>query len=125
MVKLLYVGLGGFLGSTLRYVAAGAVYRLFPSSEFPLGTLIVNVSGSFVLGLLAAMADARGIFSEELRAFMFIGILGAYTTFSTFAYESIYFYQQISPLKAIVNIVASVVLCLLAAWAGAAVSRSV
>ena len=86
MLKILYIGLGGFFGSIARFLTAKFVNNFFPN--FPFGTLIVNVAGSFVLGfLLYSVAFGKNI-SSDLRDMAAIGFIGAFTTMSTFAYES-------------------------------------
>jgi len=86
MFSLLLVGLGGFLGAVSRYLITGFLVRLSPA--FPLGTLSVNVLGSFALGFLMALVAETLIVPPNLRLFFGIGFLGSLTTFSTFAYET-------------------------------------
>jgi CrcB protein len=88
MDKVLLVGLGGFLGSILRYGVGGWVGRWKVGWTFPIETLLINVAGCLVIGLLAGWSDARGVLSGTTRAFLFIGVLGGFTTFSTFGYET-------------------------------------
>ena len=88
MEKTLLVGLGGFLGTVLRYAVGGWIGRMKAGWSFPLETLLINVTGCLILGTLAGLADSRGIFSGTTRAFLFIGLLGGFTTFSTFGYET-------------------------------------
>ena len=88
MSNALLVGLGGFLGSLLRYVLGGWVLRLKLGWTFPLETLIINVLGCLVFGVLAGLAESRGVLSGSARAFLFIGLLGGFTTFSSFSYET-------------------------------------
>ena len=84
--KLLLIGAGGAAGALLRYAVSGVVYRLLGAS-FPWGTLIVNVSGCFVIGLLWAVAE-RAPFPPGLHVLLFTGVLGAFTTFSTYGLET-------------------------------------
>lgn len=88
MEKTLLVGLGGFLGSILRYGVGGAVARLKGGSVFPIETLTINVVGCLVFGILAGLSESRGLFSGATRAFLFIGLLGGFTTYSSFGYET-------------------------------------
>ena len=88
MNKVWLIGLGGALGSILRYGIGGLVGRLKAGWTFPLETLLVNVAGCLVLGLLAGLSESRGVLSGTTRAFLFIGLLGGFTTFSTFGYET-------------------------------------
>lgn len=116
-LKLLLVGGGGFVGAIARFVTTGAIYRAVPAAYFPFGTLVVNIVGSFLIGLLAGLVDTRMFWNEEVRALIFIGVLGSFTTFSTFSYETVTLFQS-SPLKSGFNIAAHLVLCLGAAWCG-------
>src|SRR5438874_995898 len=84
MTKLLLAGAGGFIGSALRYLLAAAIDNWYGRGDFPFGTLAVNVMGCLIIGLLTFLAEARGFFSAELRVFLVIGILGGFTTFSSF-----------------------------------------
>ncbi|HDR05820.1 MAG TPA: fluoride efflux transporter CrcB [Candidatus Marinimicrobia bacterium] len=88
MMNYLYVGLGGFIGAVGRYAATGLVQRLFPVSFFPLGTWTVNLIGSFLLGYLAVFAESH-LIPSSLRIFLFMGILGGFTTFSAFTFETL------------------------------------
>jgi len=88
MERALWVGVGGFIGTMLRYGLGGLIGRWKAGWTFPLETLAINVSGCFVLGLLAALSESRGILTGTTRAFLFIGVLGGFTTFSTFGYET-------------------------------------
>ena len=89
MSKILLVGFGGFVGAVLRYGISGWVQRWTGSVNFPYGTLAVNLLGCLVIGLLAGLAEDRGLFTPEARLFLFIGVLGAFTTFSTFGIETL------------------------------------
>jgi CrcB protein len=86
--KALWVGVGGFLGTVLRYALGGALSRMKMGWTFPVETLVINVAGCLALGFLAGLSDARGVFSGTTRAFLFIGVLGGFTTYSTFGYET-------------------------------------
>ncbi|HHI97828.1 MAG TPA: fluoride efflux transporter CrcB [Thermodesulfatator atlanticus] len=86
MLKLMLVGLGGFCGAVARYLVSGLLLKV--STLFPLGTLVVNVSGSFLLGFLMALATETLAISPNERLFLAIGFLGSFTTFSTFIYET-------------------------------------
>ena len=88
MERLLLVGLGGGLGSMARYVLGGLVGRWKGGWTFPFETLLVNVAGCLAIGVLASLAEARGVFGGTTRAFLFVGLLGGFTTFSTFGYET-------------------------------------
>lgn len=120
---VLWVGLGGFFGSSLRFLIGGWVQRLAGFSSFPWGTLTVNGIGCLALGLLGGLAESRQILGPAQRAFMFIGVLGGFTTFSTFAYETVGLAQD-SGFKAMLNAALHLIVGLLAAAGGYALSRS-
>ena len=122
MTNLLLVGLGGFIGSILRYLASGAVQQSMKRLDFPYGTLAVNVIGCFVIGLLAQYGESRGVFSNESRSFIFVGILGGFTTFSSFGNDTINLVRENFVLNAFANVGANVILGLLAVWFGRTVS---
>jgi CrcB protein len=124
LLKLALVALGGALGSVLRYLAAGAVHRLLPGLLFPFGTLLVNVTGSLAIGLTAGLAESRQFLGPEVRAFLFTGVLGGFTTYSAFALESLGLALDAAWWRFAVNVLAQVVLGLGAAWAGYALGRA-
>jgi CrcB protein len=111
------VGFAGFFGAIARLLIGMACGRVF--SQFPVGTLIINLSGSFILGWFSMFARQRVGFSETIRVAIATGFVGAYTTFSTFMYESDALMRQGAWLKAYTNLIGSVVLGLLAVRLGA------
>ena len=117
-LDLVLVGAGGAIGSVLRYVASGLVQRLDFWGSFPAGTLAVNVFGCAVLGLLGGLSDSRSLFGPGARLFVFIGILGGFTTFSTFSYETLALIRAGEGMKAVLNVGASLLLCLAGTWLG-------
>jgi CrcB protein len=123
MTKTLLVGFGGFLGSIGRYLAGGAVHRLAEGSVLPYGTLFVNATGCLAIGFLAALSEARGVLSPEARVFLLIGVLGGYTTFSSFGYETFQLLRGGEMLAALANVLVQVVVGLGAVWAGSAAAR--
>lgn len=116
MHMILIIGLGGFIGAILRYLVSGWVQNGFTS--FPAGTLSVNVIGSFLLSVILYLSENKGFFSEETRVFLTIGILGAFTTMSTFSYESFRLLENKETLYLSLNIVATVLLTLFAVLLG-------
>ncbi|MHB8790594.1 MAG: fluoride efflux transporter CrcB [Desulfobulbaceae bacterium] len=89
LIRLCVIGAGGCIGSILRYLVSGWVQERSGSIAFPYGTTAVNLSGCFVIGLLSWLVEARSLFSPETRAFLLIGLLGGFTTFSTFGNETL------------------------------------
>ena len=88
MIKLLIIGSGGFTGAICRYLLAGLISRMTSPSSFPYGTLVVNILGCFLIGFGGGLIESRQFFTPEARAFIFIGLLGGFTTFSTFGLET-------------------------------------
>jgi len=88
MQNILFVGLGGFVGSVLRYLVSGWIERLSDTSFFPYGTMSVNVIGCLVIGLLGGWADNHNLLTPPMRMFLLLGLLGGFTTYSTFGYET-------------------------------------
>lgn len=118
----LLIGIGGFLGANARYLVAGWITERL-GGAFPYGTLIVNVSGSFILGFFLEFISDRLFVHPHWRLFFAIGFLGAYTTFSTFSFESLALLDEGSYVLASANIVGSVLLGLIAVLAGVIISR--
>ena len=118
ILQLALVALGGALGSVLRFLGAGAAHRLLPDLLFPVGTLVVNVTGSLVIGLVGGLAESRSVLVPDLRVFLFTGVLGGFTTFSAFAFESLGLALDGAWWRFVLNVVAQIVLGLGAAAAG-------
>ena len=118
MTKFLLVGAGGFIGSVLRYWLSGLVQQSARDTLFPIGTLTVNVLGCLVIGILAELAETRGIISAETRLFAMTGILGGFTTFSTFSNESFGLLRDGQNWNAGLNLFLSLALGLGAVWLG-------
>ena len=116
MGKLFLAGIGGFVGSTLRYAVTGYVQQWTKSIEFPYGTLAVNLIGCFAIGLLSQLAETRGVLTAEARTLVFIGVIGGFTTFSAFGNETINLWRDGENLLASANIAAHLVLGLGAVW---------
>ena len=124
LMPYLLVGLGGFIGANARYVVARLLGALF-ETRFPLGTLIINVSGSFLLGVLGTLVAQKVMpNSESMRLALGVGFLGAYTTFSTFEFETHALFDDGSWLTATTNIFASLFVGLLAVRAGIVVAKT-
>jgi fluoride exporter len=123
MNRYLLVMLGAALGGLARYAAGNAVLQRFtarfPENVFPLGTVIVNVTGCFLIGILMTLFIERGDSNPNLRLLLVTGFLGGYTTFSSFAWESFEAIEKEQIWIGLANIVLSVVLGYLAVWCGA------
>jgi len=120
--RTIVVGLGGFIGASARYLLGGFVYKWVPAT-FPWATFLINVTGCFGIGFLAVLAEERMTLAPGGRLFLMVGVLGGYTTFSTFGYETIALVREGSLASAALNVVGQVVLGLVAVWAGAAAAR--
>lgn len=122
-MHLLVIALGGAMGAVARYLLGGAVQR-WASAAFPYGTLAVNVTGCLIFGLIIGGAESRFDISQTARAFLLVGLLGGYTTFSSFGYESIELWQEGRLVQAAAYIGGQVVISLIATAAGLAVGRA-
>ena len=118
----LYLSVGGILGTISRYILGGLVQR-WMGLGFPYGTFMINLTGCFVIGLAATLAGDRLHSSVPLRSFFFIGFLGAYTTFSTYMFESFKLLQEGKMALGMANLLGSVLLGFLALWLGVLVAR--
>ena len=118
MDKVLLVGIGGAIGSILRYGVGGLVGRLKAGWTFPLETLIINVVGCVVIGWLAGLSESRGMFTGATRAFLFIGLLGGFTTFSTFGYETFQLLRDGQWVDATLSTSLQIALGIGGVWAG-------
>jgi fluoride exporter len=121
-LQLLLVGCGGFLGSVLRFALAAALSGPSAALGFPLGTLAVNLIGCAAIGVVLGLADARQLLSADARAFAAVGVLGGFTTFSAFGYETFALLREGAAGRAAANVALQVLLGLLCVWAGYAAS---
>ena len=112
------VGLGGFVGALCRYLLAGAVHRSLPQTAFPIGTLCVNLLGCLAIGYLAGLVDTRQVLTPEMRVFALIGVLGGFTTFSTFGYETMALARDAGYVQATLNVGLHVIAGLAFVWLG-------
>ena len=115
---LLFVGIGGFTGSILRYVISGAIQQLTQSTSFSYGTLAVNIVGCLIIGILSQLAESYGLLTAETRALLITGVLGGFTTFSTFSNETMNLFRDSENLLGLLNIGAHIFLGLGAVWMG-------
>ena len=124
MKVLIFIAMGGAVGAVLRYAASLGVYS-FMGRGFPYGTLFVNVTGSLLMGLLSVMMLERFNIGPEWRAAVLVGVLGSFTTFSTFSIETLNLLEQGDVMRAVTNIVLSVLVCLVAVWFGVLIGRQI
>lgn len=122
MLRFFVIALGGAIGTLARYIMGGLDYR-FSNGVFPVSTLVVNVTGSLAIGFLWGIVD-RFNFSPNVRMFVFIGILGGYTTFSTFSLETFNLMRDGEYRIAVMNMALSVVFSIGAVFAGYIVSKT-
>lgn len=122
MNQLIFIAAGGALGSVLRFAMTTGVSK-FAGREFPYGTLAVNVLGSLFIGLLFVLIVEKYQLPAAWRAGLIVGMLGAFTTFSTFSLETLALLETGHFLKAAVNVLLSVTLCLGATWLGMTLAR--
>jgi CrcB protein len=120
--RSLLVFIGGGMGAMFRYLLAGWIYRVI-GSDFPYGTLVVNILGCFVIGLFLTMAEDRFLISPSVRTFVAVGVIGGFTTFSTFNFETLELLKDGAISLALLNIGASVGIGLSATWVGAIIGR--
>jgi len=118
MDKALMVGVGGFLGSVLRYLVGGLVQSAAAGSTFPYGTLVVNVTGCYAIGVVSSLVETPGAFGPGARALIVMGVLGGYTTFSAFGNETVNLLRDSQRLAAGINVGAHLVLAFSAVWLG-------
>jgi CrcB protein len=123
MTQLLLVGVGGAIGAICRYWLSTLVYSL-TGRGFPWGTLAVNLLGSLLMGFLSVWLLERMTLSAELRALLMVGVLGAFTTFSTFSLETLVLLEEGAVARAAANIGLSVATCVVAAWLGTWIAKT-
>lgn len=121
---LLLIAIGGAFGATMRFLSQATVYELV-GRGFPYGTLFVNVTGSFLMGALSVFLVEKFNLSAEWHLAILVGVLGSFTTFSTFSIETLVLFEQGDLLKAMTNILLSVTLCISAVWAGAYLAKQI
>ncbi len=127
MIAYVWIAIGGALGSVGRFWLNGVVSRHF-GETFPWGTMLINVTGSFVIGVIGALASPEGRMDSQSRAFatqfLMIGICGGYTTFSSFSWQTLRLMQDREWLYAGGNVILSVALCVIAVWLGYALGSA-
>jgi fluoride exporter len=123
MLHILIIGAGGFVGTICRYLLSSGLKEIFPKHHLPYGTIGVNLLGCLVIGLIGGLAEIKHWFSHEIRIFLLIGVLGGFTTFSSFSYETLSLFRSGHTFLGLVNSLGSVAAGLLAVWIGFRVSR--
>ena len=118
MQGVLLVGCGGFIGSILRYLVTLGVQRLLGASLFPYGILVANVAGCLLIGLLAGLAEVRPVLGPQTRLFLFVGLLGGFTTYSSFANDTFLLMRGSNLLAGLGNIGLQLLLGLAGVWLG-------
>ena len=121
---ILLVGVGGFFGAVMRYVVTNWVQDFFHVLSLPYGTLTVNLLGCLIIGLLGGLSESRNLLNQEARALLFIGVLGGFTTFSTFGDETVQLLRDGQSLAAFSNIGLQVCMGLVAVWIGYSISQT-
>ncbi|MBT3348614.1 MAG: fluoride efflux transporter CrcB [Thiotrichales bacterium] len=121
-MQIIAIAAGGAVGAVMRYILSNAIYSWL-GRGFPWGTLTVNTVGSLLMGLLFVLLTERLALGPQWRAFLVIGMLGAFTTFSTFSMETLNLIESGELLRAMLNMVGSVVICVGAAWLGVIIGR--
>lgn len=123
MIKTFFViGMGGFLGSIARYSLGNYITRYFDETSFPVGTFAVNILGCFIIGFVGGLIEYRDLFSPEIRLMLLAGVLGGFTTFSSFGNESLFLFQQ-GELRTVLLYIGTSVICgLLAVWIGSRIA---
>lgn len=117
MEKILFIGSGGFIGAVMRYWISGWVYEKW-GTAYPYGTFVVNIAGAFLLGLIMSATEEHLVLPAHIKMAVTVGILGAFTTFSTFCYESMMLIQEGNVLRAFLNIAVSLLVGLVFVFVG-------
>ena len=120
MLSVIYIGIGGFLGAIARYLLSRWVHHQFPT-QTTLGTFIVNISGCFLLGIIISLMSEQELTGNRVRAFFLPGLIGAFTTLSALAYETLQLFQNKQPVAAIstalLNLIVGITVLVIANWA--------
>jgi len=118
MQNIVLVGIGGFIGAILRYLVSGCVQNMSQSVVFPHGTMAVNITGCFLIGILSHLVDSHSGLTAEMRLFLMVGVLGSFTTYSTFSSETVNLLHDQRLLLALINVATHIVLGLTAVVLG-------
>ena len=118
VLLIVLVGVGGFIGAVLRYLISDWVNEIFQTLSVPYGTLTVNITGCLLIGILAGLSENRNLLGPETRALLVVGVLGGFTTFSTFGNETVELLNDGKSIGAFSNFALHVCLGLVAVWVG-------
>lgn len=118
LINASLVGAGGFIGAIFRYLLGGFVQRSAALGAFPYGTLVVNMIGCLLVGIAVGIIDSRQIVNPEFRSFVLVGVLGGFTTYSTFGVETFALLRDADFLRAAANVAIHIVLGLVLVWIG-------
>ena len=121
-MRIFFVGAGGFFGAIFRYLLGGWVHKILKNPWYPFGTFAVNVLGCLFIGILGGLVENKHLFNPSTRLFLLVGLLGGFTTFSTFGYDSFVLLRDTQIIAAIMNIALQVVLGLGAVYLGYTIS---
>ncbi|MSP78872.1 MAG: fluoride efflux transporter CrcB [Dehalococcoidia bacterium] len=124
MLVIIFIAIGGALGSVSRYLVGGWAYNLTGNPTFPIGTLAVNLIGCFLIGLLSGLGEANKFLTPQMRALLIVGFLGGFTTFSSFGNETLVLLRNGQMLSALLNVGVQVVVGLLAVAGGYVIARA-
>ena len=124
MLRFFNLAISGAAGTLVRYVLGNWIQQIF-SSQFPCGTLIVNASGCLFIGFLGTLADERSLLSPELRQALIFGFIGAFTTYSSFAYETWEMFKGGEFFFVALNVLGSLVICFISLFAGVLLARAI
>ncbi|RTZ64400.1 MAG: fluoride efflux transporter CrcB [Aquificaceae bacterium] len=122
MLQIFAIMIGGAIGAALRFMVSNGVYNVL-GRDFPYGTLAVNIIGSFFMGLLTILLLERGDFDPLFKLAILVGFLGSFTTFSTFSLDTLSLINDGALIRAFINMVGSVVVCVSAVWLGMMVAK--
>lgn len=123
MKNALVVGFGGFIGCVARYLISLLISQCFGAPAFPYATLVVNIVGCFLIGLLGGLAENTNMFSPEMQLFVTVGILGGFTTYSAFGYQTVMLARDEQIVPAILNLSAHIILGFGAVWLGVLLTK--
>jgi len=122
MIQLLFIAVGGAIGAVMRFLVSNGVYSIF-GKDFPWGTLAVNILGSLMMGFLYIVFIERMFVSTDTRSLVLVGLLGAFTTFSTFSIETLNLIESGEITRAGFNVILSIFCCIFACWLGLKLGR--